>query len=121
MPECPDWLTQALEQMTYAQRAQFTLAAEAYAQQPHIAARGTDDPGEHQADDDAAHLAILQHILQQGSLAGAAAEVRDADHALTGWIRGMHALGMSETRIAEGARLARATVRRRLGKQRRSA
>ena len=41
----------------------------------------------------------------------------DADHALTGWVRGMAALGMSEARISEEARLARATVRRRLGKR----
>ena len=44
-------------------------------------------------------------------------QMTDADHALTGWVRGMAALGMSEARISEEARLARATVRRRLGKR----
>ncbi|GAB4097622.1 hypothetical protein GCM10028787_30970 [Brachybacterium horti] len=112
-----DWLGQVLDKLTESQRAQFTLAADAYYEQPHIVSRDDMDTAANQADDDAALGAILQHIRREGSLASAAADARDADHVLTGWVRGMAALGMSETRISEETRLARATVRRRLGKR----
>lgn len=112
-----DWIGPVLDKLTETQRARFTLAADSYYEQPHIASRDDMNMDANTADDDAALGAILQHILREGSLASAGAEVRDAEHVLTGWVRGMAALGMSEIQISQESGLARATVRRRLGKR----
>lgn len=113
-----DWLGPAADDLTTEQRATFESRADAYYNLPLHADRDPEDQSAHAAEDDAALSAILQHILGEGSLMGAAREARQAQAALTGWVQGMAASGMSESQIAEQSGLARDTVRLRLGKRR---
>jgi len=116
MSDYTDWLGPAAESLTPGQLEAFTDAADAYYDLPFHAQRDPDDAIADSAEDDYALTAILQDILMESSLMTAAREVREAQDALTGWVRGMAARGVPEARIAEQSQLARDTVRKRIGK-----
>ncbi|MGY5765006.1 hypothetical protein ACXET9_07395 [Brachybacterium sp. DNPG3] len=114
--ELDAWLGPVLDDFLPGEYDSFTEAANAYLQQPFRAERDPEDQAANQAEDDAALSAILQHILDEDTLANVVSRYRQAEAELTGWIRGMAARGMSEVQIAEETGLARVTVRRRIGK-----
>lgn len=111
-----EWLGDAYDALSNVAIEAFTEAVNTYKQQPHQARRDPESPADHAKEDDAAMTAILQSILHEDSLNNAAQRVRDAEEALTAWIRAESALGTPETVIAEKAGIARDTVRKRLGK-----
>ncbi|MDO5662859.1 MAG: hypothetical protein Q4G40_09200 [Brachybacterium sp.] len=109
-----DWLGPA--DLTDDQRDCFTAAADAYYDLPMHAGRDPEDVIADTAEDDAALTAILQAILREDSLMGAARRARQATADLDGWVRDMSAMGWSEHEIARDSGLSRITVRSRLGK-----
>lgn len=111
-----DWLGDAYSGLNEGTLVAFTDAADAYYQQKHHDQRDPAHPSDYASEDDAALSAILQSLEREDSLARVAQRAREVDEALTGWVRAEAALGTPETVIAEGAGLARDTVRRRLGK-----
>lgn len=117
MSDYTEWLGPAADDLTPGQLEAFTDAADAYYALPFHAQRDRDGAIANSAEeDDYALTAILQDILMESSLMTAAHEAREAQDALTGWVRGMVARGVPEARIAEQSQLARDTVRKRIGK-----
>lgn len=116
MSDYTDWLGVGAADLTADQRDTFDSAADAYFALPFHADRDPEDLTANTAEDDAALSAILQTVLHEDSLMGAARRARQAQLELDGWIRATAALGTSEVEIAADAGLARMTVRKRLGK-----
>lgn len=114
MSDYTGWLDPAT--LTDEQRERFDTAADAYYALPLHADRDPEDVVADSAEDDAALTAILQSILGEDSLMGAARRARQAQTELDGWIRAAHVLGMSERDIEQDAGLARMTIRKRLGR-----
>ncbi|KAA9394777.1 hypothetical protein FCK90_04365 [Kocuria coralli] len=109
-----DWLGSA--QLTTEQAEAFTAAADAYYALPFHTDRDPEDAAADQAEDDAALTAILQTVLEEDTLTATASRARQAQLELTAWVRAAAALGAPERDIADQARMARATVRKRLGR-----
>lgn len=111
-----DWLGPAADDLTTEQREAFESRADAYYALPLHAERDPDDAIADSAEDDAALSAILQHILHEDSLMGAARRARQAEAELTGWVRAMAAAGTPERTLAEESGISRMTIRKLLGK-----
>ena len=93
-------------------------AADAYYALPLHRQRDPDDAIADSAEDDAALTAILQHILDEDSLMGAARRARQAQLELDGWIRAMAARVAAQARggqilVSDGVRAAGGLGRRR--------
>lgn len=116
MSDYSDWLSIAADDLTDEQRATFESRADAYYALPLHADRDPDDAVADSAEDDAALTAILQDILGEDSLMGAARRARQAEAELIGWVRGMHTAGTPERVLAEQSGISRMTIRKWLGK-----
>lgn len=116
MADYSDWLAHAADDLTPEQRETFDATADAYYALPLHAQRDPDDAAADSAEDDAALTAILQRILHEESLMGAARRARLAQLELDGWIRAEAARGVPERVLEEQSGLSRMTVRKRLGK-----
>lgn len=114
MTDYPPQLSPVIERLSDSQRQEFEAAAAAYFALPLHAHRDAQRSDEDCADDDAALAAILQDLTDHGSIEQAAAEVRDAEFILTGWIRGLAARGVASEQIAQRAGMSPDAVRARL-------
>lgn len=114
MSDYTDWLGDA--DLTPEQLEAFETRADAYYALPLHADRDPDDAVADSAEDDAALSAILQHVLHEDSLMGAARRARQAEAELTGWVRAMAATGLAERALAEQSGISRMTIRKWLGK-----
>ncbi|MDN5653960.1 MAG: hypothetical protein L0J57_00045 [Brachybacterium sp.] len=111
-----DWLAHAADDLTDEQRETFDSVANAYFALPFHTKRDPADAVADSAEDDAALSAILQKILGEDSLMGAARRARQAEIDLDGWVRSEAAAGASERTLEEQSGLSRMTVRKRLGR-----
>lgn len=111
-----DWLGPAADDLTTEQRETFESRADDYYSLPLHAQRDPDDAVADSAEDDAALTAILQAVLHEDSLMGAARRARQAQAELIGWVRAGAAAGTAERTLAEQSGISRMTIRKWLGK-----